>query len=67
MARFEAEGETFLPRIVTADETWVHYFESETKRQSKEWHRLPLPERKKIQNPPSAGKVMVTVLWDRED
>jgi hypothetical protein len=46
MARFEAEGETFLSRIVTAGETWVHYFESEKKRQSKEWHRLPLPERK---------------------
>ena len=45
---FEAEGETFLSRIVTADETWVHYFESETKRQSKEWHRFPLPERKKF-------------------
>jgi hypothetical protein len=48
MARFEAEGETFLSRILTADETWVHYFESETKRQSKEWHRLPLPEKKNM-------------------
>jgi hypothetical protein len=25
-------GEAFLSRNVTADETWVHYFEPETKR-----------------------------------
>jgi hypothetical protein len=46
LAGFEAEGKTFLSRIVTADEIWVHYFESETKRQSMEWHLLPLPGRK---------------------
>jgi hypothetical protein len=31
MVLFEAEGETFLSRLVTADETWVHHFEQETK------------------------------------
>jgi hypothetical protein len=30
-ARFEAEGETFLSRNVTANKTWVHNFEAETK------------------------------------
>jgi hypothetical protein len=34
LERFDAEGEAFLPRIVTGDETWVHHFEPETKRQS---------------------------------
>jgi hypothetical protein len=28
---FEAEGEVFLSRIVTADETWVHNFVPEKK------------------------------------
>lgn len=69
LARFEAEGKNFLSRIATADETWFHHFESETKRQSMEWHRLPLPGRKnkKIQIPPSVSKVMITVLWDSEE
>jgi hypothetical protein len=26
----EAEGETFLSRIVTADKTWIHHFGPET-------------------------------------
>lgn len=48
LAHFEAEGKTFLSRIVQADEICVHHFESEKKRQSMEWHRLPLPGRKKF-------------------
>jgi hypothetical protein len=32
LACSEAEGEAFLSQIVTADETWVHDFESETKK-----------------------------------
>jgi hypothetical protein len=32
LARFEAKGGAFLPQIVTADETLVHYFEPETER-----------------------------------
>jgi hypothetical protein len=35
LARFEAEREAFLSRIITAGETWVHHFESETKEQKK--------------------------------
>jgi len=30
--RFSAENETFLERIVTDDETWVHHYTPETKR-----------------------------------
>ena len=32
LKRFEAEGDGFLGRIVTEDETWVHYHPPETKR-----------------------------------
>jgi hypothetical protein len=32
LARFKAEREALLFRIVAADETWVHHFEPETKR-----------------------------------
>ena len=29
--------EDFLLRLVTVDETWVHYYEPETKAQSRQW------------------------------
>ena len=38
LENFDAEGEAFLSQIVTGDETWVHHYEPETKRQSMEWH-----------------------------
>ncbi|GFT90951.1 hypothetical protein NPIL_15331 [Nephila pilipes] len=32
--RFNMEGNAFLSRVVTVDETWVHYNKPKTKRQS---------------------------------
>jgi len=37
LKHFEAEGDGFLRKIVTADETWVHYHLPEIKKVSKEW------------------------------
>jgi hypothetical protein len=34
---YHAEGEDFLAHIVLGDETWVHYYEPESKRQPMEW------------------------------
>ena len=39
--QYEAEGDSFLDRIITGDETWCHHYEPESKRQSMEW-RPPL-------------------------
>ena len=36
LARYEEEGDAFIHRIVTCDETWVHHYTPETKRASKE-------------------------------
>lgn len=54
----------FYRRLVTIDESWVHHYTPEMKKQSMEW-------RKKGENPPrkayavkSAGKVMLTAFWD---
>jgi histone-lysine N-methyltransferase SETMAR len=33
---FEAEGDGFLERIVTGDETWIHYHQPQTKKTNKE-------------------------------
>ena len=43
----------FLLRLVTVDETWVHYYGS------------PRPKKFKMQ--PSAGKVLATVFWDSKE
>jgi len=34
--QYEAEGDSFLDRIITGDETWCHHYEPESKRQSME-------------------------------
>jgi histone-lysine N-methyltransferase SETMAR len=59
---YEADGESFLLRIITGDETWIHHFEPETKRQSMEWHHPTFLCRKKFKVTPSVGKVMASVF-----
>lgn len=66
LQRYRKEGDEFLLRIVTGDESWFHHFEPETKRQSMEWHHLHSPSKKKAKTVPSAAKVMGTVFWDAE-
>ena len=64
--RYRHEGDDFLHRIVTGDESWFHHFEPETKRQSMEWRHLHSPSKKKAKTVPSAAKVKGTVFWDAE-
>lgn len=66
LQRFRLEGDEFLKKIVTGDETWVHFFEPESKRQSMEWRHTSSPRKKKFKTVRSAGKVMATVFWDTE-
>jgi len=64
--QYEAEGDSFLDRIVTGDETSCHHCEPESKRQSMEWRHVNSPSKKKFKTLPSADKVMCTVFWDRK-
>jgi len=64
--RYANKGEAFLTRIVTGDETWVHHFAPESKRQTMEWKHLGSPVKKKFKSQPSAGKVMLTIFWDSQ-
>jgi hypothetical protein len=66
LERFDAEGEAFMPQIVTGDETWAHHYQPETKRQSMEWHHPQSPRKKKSKTTPSARKVMITIFWDND-
>jgi histone-lysine N-methyltransferase SETMAR len=56
LSRYEADGESFLSRIVTGDEIWIHHFEPETKRQSVEWRHPTSPLRKKFKVTLQQGK-----------
>ena len=45
-ANLENSGDDFLTRKVTGDETWLHHFEPEMKRQSMDWHHANSPKKK---------------------
>jgi len=66
LKRFEQEGDGFLGRDVTRNETWVHYHQPETKKASKEWRHTSSPKPKKFRTQPSAGKVMLTFFGMNE-
>lgn len=55
---------TFLSRIITTDETWVHYYEPEDKRMSMVWKNHNSPPPKKAKAMKSMGKVMCIVFLD---
>jgi hypothetical protein len=56
----------FLERIVTADGTWLHHYEPESKAQSRTWKRPPSPVAKKFKSQLSAGEIMLTLLGSIE-
>lgn len=66
LARYRENPDGFLERFVTMDETWIHHFDPESKRQSMQWKHSTSPARKKFRVQPSAGKIMASVFWDAE-
>lgn len=66
LCRYADEGEDMLTRIITADESWVHHYQPESKRVSMQWKHPSSPCAKKFKVTPSAGKVMLTVFWDHQ-
>jgi hypothetical protein len=65
LERFEAEGDGFLGRTVTGDETWVYHHQPETKKASEEWRHTSSKKKKKFCTQSSAGEVMLTLFWDK--
>ncbi|GFU20501.1 histone-lysine N-methyltransferase SETMAR [Trichonephila clavipes] len=63
--RYHKEGDKFLERIDTGDETWVSHITPESKRQSMEWRYTNSPVRVKAKRTISTRKIMATVFWDR--
>ncbi|GFU99843.1 histone-lysine N-methyltransferase SETMAR [Trichonephila clavipes] len=65
LSRYHTDGEDFLNRMVTGDETWVAHVNVETKQQSMAWGHTGSPTRlRKARQTLSVSKLMVTVFWD---
>src|SRR5258705_11887853 len=62
LARFAAEGQSMLNRIVTCNETCVHHHTPESKRASMEWRHNGSPPPKKFKQVLSAGKLLASLL-----
>lgn len=65
LARFQAEGASFLTHIITCDETWVHHYTPESKQASMEWRLKGEPGPVKAKSRLSAGKVLASVFFDQ--
>ena len=63
LKRFRSKDD-FLLRLITVDETWVHYYEPENNAQSRQWVGLGSPRPKKFKTQLPAGKVMAKIFWD---
>ena len=66
LARYREERDNFLQQIATGDETWIHSYEPESKRQSMQCKHPLSPVAKKFKMQPSAGKLMMTDFWDSQ-
>jgi len=66
LARYREERDNFLQQIVTGDETRIHNYEPESKRQRMQWKHPSCPIAKKFKTQHSAGKLMLTVFWDSQ-
>ena len=65
LSRYDAEGDEFLDRIITTDESWFHHFDPETKAMSSVWKTPNTPPPKKARVQKSAGKHMFILFMDR--
>ena len=61
---YNANPEDFHTRLVAGDETWLHHWDRDTKKESMQWKGPGSPPPKKFCTQPSDSKVMTTVFWD---
>jgi hypothetical protein len=64
--RFDVEGQSFLYRNVTLDETWVRDYEPELNSQSNEWRSPASPRPKKSRREQSQVKQMMVFVYDHQ-
>ena len=65
LRQYERHGDAFLDRIITTDETWLWFYDPETKQQSSVWKRNSSPPPQKARVSRSGGKYMFIMFMDR--
>lgn len=65
LQEYNEVGHEILDRVVTGDESWIHFWTPESKEQLKQWKKKEEETPRKCKQVPSAGKVMLTAFWDR--
>ena len=66
LERFNKNKTDFVHRFITMNETWIHHYTPESKKQSKQWTEAGCSAPKKTMLVPSVGKIMASVFWDPE-
>ena len=64
LRRVNKEGDAFMSRIITTDETWLWCYDPETKSQSAVWKRTGSPPPKKARVSKCGGKYMFIMFAD---
>ena len=65
LRRYQREGDGFLDRIITTDETWMWLYDPETKDQSAVWTKCGSAPPEKARVSKSGGKYMFVMFADR--
>jgi histone-lysine N-methyltransferase SETMAR len=66
LAHYCKEGDNFLQLIIAGDETWIYYYQPETKQRSVPWKDLSSPVAEKFKVQLSMGNLMLTIFWDSQ-
>jgi histone-lysine N-methyltransferase SETMAR len=66
LRRYDRDGERFLRRIITTNETWVNFYDPESKRESMVRKRPSSPPPKKAKTCKSTKKVMYIFFMDSQ-
>lgn len=64
LSRFERKYANFVDRVVTEDESRIHYYDPETKKQSLQWRHQGSTTRTKFRRQIFATKAMATLFCD---
>ncbi len=59
-----AEDSSILSKIITVDESWIHYFDPNTKHKSEAWKCREEPSSKKVRQRKFAGKVLLVASFN---
>lgn len=63
---YDAQGDEFLDKIITTDETWLYHYDPESKQQSSIWKSPDTPPPKKARTTRSCKKEMFIFFMDRQ-